>query len=1127
MPKHAVPSQPFNSLVGQRLGDLEVIELLAEGATTAVYRARQPALNRQVAVKVLSAEEGRDRRLVERFTQAALAAAAVEHPNIVQVFQAAEDRGHHYVVMELVHGESLARVLQREGRMSAERALPLMKQAAAALAAAHAAGVLHGDIQPSNLLVTAAGQLKVADFSLARTSASGSGPAAASTPPSKPLYFPPEAARGRRLDARSDLYLLGATFYHALAGRPPFEAETAEALALKHIREDPTPLNVAAPKTPLALCHLTQHLLRRNPDERFQKADDLLAAIERIESELEAERRPAPPLPGAEPAPGGELAGRPGLRAAAIAGGVAVIALLILAVIVLGPRGRKPGAAARVATEAPPPPPKPEAKVKTETPAKPPPDKPTTETKVEPKVEPQPPAPPWQKAWDEADAKAKALADVGRFGEAIACYEGAMEGRDEPALRDRVGTAKAALAKAADDAFRNAAARAEQLAAQKQFDAARAELQAIVERAGVAAVVAEARKLLAAIEAQQKAAQAQDAPSREAAERAAALARSREAEASAAKALDPAEALAKRWDFAGAAAEAGKLRLADPEAAARVILRTEELNRLAQLKSRIINHVVTAEPKLTKSSIFIPGLNGPITDADQAGITVSHPLLKKKKPEHYRWEALGGKSARALALAAIGRDRADDWLALGLLEILLGNAAAAEEDFAKARSLKADVTRHVDPLAKAALENVNGLAARRDFRTATAALDALQATYSDTTWLKLHQDDLAAARARVKLGLAESAADALLAQAAECLRKQENYEAKRLLESLQKSHPDSKAVTDATRQPSFAVLMEAVAKLNLGRFLVVRKDGKGDAKSLQEAINAAPPKSLIEVQDSETYPERILIPAAKAGLHLRSKAGCWPVIASETLPGPAGTLLDVAAERTIIEGFVLAHGSAKAFVREGKALMAWAGPLQLRRTIVALSRAPGGAGKALSFENDAAAHCDVQGCLFVGAATFRGNAELRESLFLAGRLRAEPGKFRAENLLLVDGADLNSPADLRLCTVLAPLALRDGPNTLLDCILSNVDSAKPNTQMAHSLLFSAATLGAWPRLDRTSSYGNPQFTDARSFDYRLRPNSPGRNAASDRGELGCRFSAAMLDLLKLALDLRSKGTLAF
>lgn len=1119
MPAHPDAAKAFNSLVGQRLADLEVIELLAESATTAVYRARQAALNRQVAVKVLSADEARDPRLVERFKGAALAAAAVEHPGIVQVFQAGAWHGHHFVVMELVHGESLEAVLNREGRLGAERALPLMRQAASALAAAHAAGVIHGDIQPSNLLVTKAGQLKVADFSLARCSDSDKGPAAAGTPHSKPLYFPPEAARGRRLDARSDLYLLGATFYHVLAGRPPFEAASPEELALKAVREDPPPLRSLAPKTPPALAHIVHHLLQRNPDERFQRADELAGALERIESELEAERRPAP-APAA-PEAAGERAGRPGLRAAAgLAALAALAAIVILAYIALtsSRRPSAPSAGPKASTETPVPPEKPEPKVTTEVPpAKPPEETPKARTDI-------PPArPAWEADLAAAEAKAKALADFGRFGEAIACFDALLEGRDEPPLRERAEAAKDALAQAAEAAGRAVAEKAREAAARGDFEAARRELLAFIARCGVQAAVADARKLAAAIEDQEKAAKAKARP-----EPGAELARLREAEAEALRALDEAaEPLARAWDFAGAAAAAAALKLPSPEAAAFATRRAEELNRLAQLKDKMIKHITTAEPKLMKSSVFIPGLNGPLTEATHQGIVASHPGPKEARKEVFKWAELSERTVRALALAAIDKGRGDDWLALGLLEALRDNVAAAEEDFARARSLGADTARHAAPLARASLASAEAQIARGGFRDAIAALEAIEKSYAETPWLKLHQEDVAAARARATASLAESTAEELLARAAECLKRDEPYEARRLLNILRKDHAASRAVADAARKPSFAELADAVGKLGLGPFIAVRKDGSGDARSVAEAIQAATAKTLIEVQDAGPYAERLVIPEDKAELHLRGKPGAWPVITSEGLPGPPGTLLEVRAPQVILEGLVLAHGGAKAPVREGKTLAARAGPLRVRSCIIAVAPPRGArpAPGALAIETEDDADPDIQGCVVAGPALLRGVAAARDSLWLAGRLRAEHGKFTGENLLLAEGAELLSPAELRRCTIRGDVVFRDAPNVLTDSIVTGrAESVKAAMTLDLCIL---GSLGGGARAGPQSSFAPPQFENPLAFDYRLRRGSRGTFAASDKGDLGCRYSAAMLDILRHALELRRKGILAF
>ncbi len=268
-----------DGLAGQILGRFEVGPAIGHGALGTVYKARHPALDRFVALRVLP--ELRDPQFVERFRRELRAAAALNHPNIVGVHDMGEDRGCAFIAMELVEGESLADMMRREGRVPVVQALEIMKQVVAALGVAHASGVIHRDIKPSNILISQKGLAKLGDFGMALrsetdvTSATGTIPASAH-------YLPPEAARGEPLDARSDLYSLGATFYHALAGRPPFSGPSGAELARRHAEMHAPPLAQTAPDLPPSLASVVDHCLAKDPCARFESAGELLAALNQV-----------------------------------------------------------------------------------------------------------------------------------------------------------------------------------------------------------------------------------------------------------------------------------------------------------------------------------------------------------------------------------------------------------------------------------------------------------------------------------------------------------------------------------------------------------------------------------------------------------------------------------------------------------------------------------------------------------------------------------------------------------------------------------------------------------------------------------------------------------------------------
>ena len=272
-------------LSGRRFGGYRLVRRLGSGAMADVYLAEQESLARQVAVKVLRPDTLLQATAVQRFEQEARAAAGLVHGNIVQIHEVACIDGRHFLAEEYVPGPTLKAWLAARGPLDARQAVAVLGQVGSALARAAEQGVVHRDIKPENLLVTQAGDVKVADFGLARVLA---GPEGAELTQEgmtlgTPLYMSPEQAEGRGVDARSDLYSLGATVYHLLAGRPPFDGPTALAVAMAHIRAPLAPLATLRPDLPAGLCRIVDTLLAKEPAERFAGPVDLLHAIAEIE----------------------------------------------------------------------------------------------------------------------------------------------------------------------------------------------------------------------------------------------------------------------------------------------------------------------------------------------------------------------------------------------------------------------------------------------------------------------------------------------------------------------------------------------------------------------------------------------------------------------------------------------------------------------------------------------------------------------------------------------------------------------------------------------------------------------------------------------------------------------------
>ncbi|NQT50627.1 serine/threonine protein kinase [bacterium] len=268
-------------LIGQRVDDFEILERIGGDSSGEMYRARQTSLDRIVAIKVaLSLSEG-DARAAHLVDEAQMA-ASVGHPTVQAIHYVGATEDLRFAVREYVAGQSLAALLEREERLAPDVALGLMAEVAAGVAAVHDAGILLCDIQPANILVTPDGDVRLTAFGLARRLEAAGVRQKPAALLERLLYYPPEATRGKRLDVRSDLYLLGATFYHAIAGRPPFEGKTAEERALQYARKEPPPLNHLVPTAPMALCMTLHKLLRRKPDDRYQTAHDVVEALARI-----------------------------------------------------------------------------------------------------------------------------------------------------------------------------------------------------------------------------------------------------------------------------------------------------------------------------------------------------------------------------------------------------------------------------------------------------------------------------------------------------------------------------------------------------------------------------------------------------------------------------------------------------------------------------------------------------------------------------------------------------------------------------------------------------------------------------------------------------------------------------
>ena len=282
----------MTDLSGRNLGNYQVLDRLGAGGMGEVYRARDTRIGRTVALKVLIGEHAESSELRARFEIEARAIAMLSHPSICTLFDVGEDGGTHFLVMELLEGETLAKRLER-GALPVEPMLALGAEIAGALAAAHRRGVIHRDLKPGNVMLTKGG-VKLLDFGLARLHAASHGldPSAAATR-AEPLtaagqvmgtfqYMSPEQVEGREADARSDIFALGAVLYEMASGKRPFDAASRASIMAAVLQSEPPPVTTTVPGLPAQLDPLIRGCLAKDPDERWQSAADVakqLAAL--------------------------------------------------------------------------------------------------------------------------------------------------------------------------------------------------------------------------------------------------------------------------------------------------------------------------------------------------------------------------------------------------------------------------------------------------------------------------------------------------------------------------------------------------------------------------------------------------------------------------------------------------------------------------------------------------------------------------------------------------------------------------------------------------------------------------------------------------------------------------------
>jgi tetratricopeptide (TPR) repeat protein/predicted Ser/Thr protein kinase len=279
----------------EQIGKYQVVAKIGEGAMGEVYKARDPLLNRNVAIKTISGSLAADPQFKERFKREAQSAASLNHPNIVTVYEYGDDAGVTYIAMEFLEGVDLREAIRAKALGHLGRKLEVMEQISEGVASAHARGIVHRDLKPGNVHIQPSGHIKILDFGLAKLGASEL--TRSGTVMGTPHYMSPEQLRGQKADARADVFSLGAIFYEILSGQRAFENQPMHEVLARLRDREPVPLRKRAPATPALLVDIVERAMAREPGNRFKDAGELSRALVHAREELAGETLAAPLSP--------------------------------------------------------------------------------------------------------------------------------------------------------------------------------------------------------------------------------------------------------------------------------------------------------------------------------------------------------------------------------------------------------------------------------------------------------------------------------------------------------------------------------------------------------------------------------------------------------------------------------------------------------------------------------------------------------------------------------------------------------------------------------------------------------------------------------------------------------------
>lgn len=275
----------------------EVLSKVGAGGMADVYKGRDQMLNRYVAIKVLKKEFREDENFVRKFRSEAQASAGLLHPNVVNVYDVGEDRGLYYMVMELVEGITLKEYIEKKGRLSHKEVISIAIQMCSGIGAAHAAGIIHRDIKPQNIIISKDGKVKVTDFGIAKAVTSNT---ISTNAMGSVHYTSPEQARGGFSDQKSDIYSIGITLYEMVTGQVPFDGDSTVSVAIKHLQKEITAPSELVSDIPYSLEQIILKCTQKNAERRYPNTDELIQDLKRSLVDPDGDFVVIPPLGNAD-----------------------------------------------------------------------------------------------------------------------------------------------------------------------------------------------------------------------------------------------------------------------------------------------------------------------------------------------------------------------------------------------------------------------------------------------------------------------------------------------------------------------------------------------------------------------------------------------------------------------------------------------------------------------------------------------------------------------------------------------------------------------------------------------------------------------------------------------------------